>query len=246
MRNLVAAEILKLRTTRTALVFAGVALGLLGLSIALGLVFYEQAGAVLSVEERLRAALGNAAIAATIVLLLAIVATAGEFRHETASATFLVAPDRVRAVLAKAAAYALAGAALGLVCSALTAAVVLPVLAGKEGALALSGGEIALTFLGVTISSALAGVLGVGVGSLFRSQAIALVVALGVLVVLEPALIQVSREIGFYGINGAQASLIGQPPLERPPRVVGGLLLVLYSGIVLAGGAWVTRRRDVV
>lgn len=245
MRNLVGAELLKLRTTRTALVFAAVALGLLALSVAISLVFYEQAGTVLSAEERLRGALGNASTAATIVLLLAIVATAGEFRHDTASATFLVAPDRVRAVLAKAAAYAAAGGALGLLCSTLTAAVVLPVLAAKEGGLALSASEVVLTLLGVTISSALAGVLGVGVGSLFRSQAIALVVALGVLVVLEPALTQVSRDIGFYGINGAQASLIGQPPLERPPRIVGGLLSALYAGVVLAGGAWVVRRRDV-
>lgn len=61
------------------------------------------------------------------------------------------------------------------------------------------------------------------------------------LVVLEPVLIQLSRGIAFYGINGAQASLIGEPPLERPSRLVGEGLLALYSGVFFGVGAWLTR-----
>lgn len=98
--------------------------------------------------------------------------------------------------------------------------------------------------MGVVLASALAGVLGVGVGGIFRSQAVAIIVALGVLVVLEPVLAELIREVGFYGINGAEASLIGQPPLERPSRLVGGVLLGLYSSVFFALGAWLTRRRD--
>lgn len=138
MRNLVAAELLKLRTTRTAFVFALVTLAFLALSLVASLVFWDRVGVVLSGEERLRAVLSNAGIAATMTLLLAIVSTAGEHRHETLSATFLASPDRVRALAAKAAAYALAGAAIGLVCAALTTAATLPVAAAKEGGLAVS------------------------------------------------------------------------------------------------------------
>lgn len=245
MTSLVAAEILKLRTTRTALVFALVGLGLLALTLAAGLVLYDETSVVVSDEEHVREILTAADIAAVLILLLAITNTSGEYRHDTITPAFLVAPRRTDVVAAKAVAYALGGAALGLVCAALTAAVAIPVIAAKPTGLVLSGEEIVLLFLGVVLASGLAGALGVGFGALFRSQVAAVIVAVAFFVLVEPLLAAFVEEIALYGPSGALSTLSGSPPLERPSMVVGGVLATVYAAVVLAAGAAVTRRRDI-
>lgn len=60
-----------------------------------------------------------------VVLLIGILMMAGEFRHNTATSTFLISPDRRRVVGAKLIASAVVGAGLAL-------AIALPWLAAKN------------------------------------------------------------------------------------------------------------------
>ena len=66
----------------------------------------------------------------------------GEFRHQTATTTFLATPNRGRVVLAKLATYALVGIAYALVCIAVTIAIAVPWLNAKGIQVPLGGNGI--------------------------------------------------------------------------------------------------------
>ena len=118
MSALVSAELLKLRTTRTALGFL-IAIVVLTL-VAQGAGF---ATSDFSTAQDLREGMAGAGVAATFLLILGIIGTTGEYRHGTITSTLLASPDRRRLVAAKAIAYAITGALLGLAAMLATFAV---------------------------------------------------------------------------------------------------------------------------
>ena len=83
-------------------------------------------------------ALAHVGLAALFTLIFGILAVAGEYRHGTVTDTFLSFPDRGRVVAAKLAVYGLAGAAAGLVASAVAIAVTAAWWAAKGGSFHLS------------------------------------------------------------------------------------------------------------
>ena len=111
MIKLVAAEVLKLRTTRTFWVLAGSTLGLILLIVVLSLILDDE---LASDEEAVRSLLTTASLSGLLMLVLGAVAGAGEYRHGTIASTLLVTPNRLRAVSAQTVACALGGAAVGL------------------------------------------------------------------------------------------------------------------------------------
>ena len=124
MRSLVSAELLKLRSTRSAWIPLAAALAL---AVAAVLASTTAAGPDASphlspaaLPGLLRGSGGQVVDGA--VLLCWIVLSAGEFRHRTAVTTFLGEPNRLRIVSAKLIAAALTGAAVGLLAEALSAA----------------------------------------------------------------------------------------------------------------------------
>ena len=84
-----------------------------------------------------------------LIAVLAAIALTGEFRHRTASATFLATPHRGGVVAAKLVTYAVVGAAYALVCIAVTIAIALPWLSAKGIDVHLAGDGIPATFTGV-------------------------------------------------------------------------------------------------
>ena len=82
--------------------------------------------------EGFRNVMAAASSGGVMLLLIGILVMAGEFRHVTATATFLITPERRRVVAAKIAAAAIVGACVGVVASLLTVAVALPWLSRKE------------------------------------------------------------------------------------------------------------------
>jgi hypothetical protein len=102
------AEFLKLRTTRTAAGLAGLALAVTAL---IGTLESATAGTgrgmaipSLATPAGLRDALASTGFALIAAAELGAVTTAGEFRHETATGTFLDQPSRARVLAATAAA----------------------------------------------------------------------------------------------------------------------------------------------
>ena len=128
MTRLISSELLKLRSTRTALALIG---SVVGLVVLIGLIAtltadFEQDD-VLTVDL-----LGIAGFAQVFALILGILAVTTEFRHGTVTPTLIVTPDRVRLVLAKLVAHVVAGLILGILAVGLTTAIVLIGLSGRD------------------------------------------------------------------------------------------------------------------
>jgi len=180
MRSLVSAELLKLRSTRSAWIPLATALALAVVAV---LASTTAAGPDASphlspaaLPGLLRGSGGQLLDGA--VLLCWIVLSAGEFRHRTAVTTFLAEPNRLRVVSAKLIAAALTGAAVGLLAEALGAATAAAALSAHHVPLAWSQPGVLGAVTAVPLLAALFGMLGVGLGLLLRNTAAALGLAL--------------------------------------------------------------------
>ena len=166
MTRLFRAELLKLSTTRTArgLFAAAVAITAL-LAVATMLTAGDDGNAQLGSAGNLHNVIGGSGLASVMVLVLGILAMAGEFRHGTVTGTFLATPDRGRVVAAKLAAYALAGVGLALATALAGLAVALPWLAVKGAGIDLVDPEVGRALAGTLLAGALYGTAGVAVGA---------------------------------------------------------------------------------
>ena len=244
MGRLIAAEWLKLRTTWFPWATVPAALLLATVAVA-GLVLSSEVAGVALLEptEGVRqAALHLTSSGAVLVMVLGIIVSAGEYRTQTATDTFLTTPRRGRVVAAK----LTVGAILGLTMGALAAAVGLPVaflLFESEGAALPAGsGEVWLTLGGVVLYAALFAILGVAVGSLLRNQVVAIVSALTFVLLVEQLLTQSGALLAEWLPGSAGAAVVRTPGDFLDPGV-GALLLLAYAlAIALAGVVVVTRR----
>jgi ABC-2 type transport system permease protein len=184
--RLVAAELLKLRTTRLLLWLALLIVALEVLVISL----HVSQDSLVSLAEagNQRDAVSVAAVSALISLILGIVSSAGEYSHGTISHTFLVAPVRERVVAAKLVSAALAGALLAMLSGAFAWGFAALLLSARSVPLHLGSSAVLRVVLGTIGAAAIAGALGVGFGASLRRQTAAVVVALVWLLVGEPLL----------------------------------------------------------
>jgi ABC-2 type transport system permease protein len=178
MTALVRAELLRLRTLRST---AYAAAGLLLITLATaGLAMGDAGSKGFSTPEQLREtilAIGYAAV--FFLAVLGANAAAGEYRHRTISQRFLASPGRRRVLLSKLVTYALLGAVVALVVTAIGAPIGEAVVSSKGLTLDLAATWPRL-FGSVAVATALAGMLGVIVGTLTRNPTTAMVVIFGV------------------------------------------------------------------
>jgi ABC-type transport system involved in multi-copper enzyme maturation permease subunit len=245
MRRLVAAEWLKLRTTRILWATVPAVVLLCGVAVA-GLVLSSEVAGVALLEptEGVRnAALHLTSTGAALVMVLGIIISAGEYRTQTATDTFLTTPRRSRVVAAKLATGAILGVALG----GLSAAVGLPVAYvwfEAEGAAFPSGdAELWLTLGGVVLYASLFAILGVAFGSLVRNQVVAIVSALIFVLLLEQLLTQAGASIAEWFPGNAGAAVVRTPGEFLDPGV-GAALLLAYALVIALAGTVVVARRD--
>ena len=135
MRNLIQAELLKLRTTRSFWLYLAAALAFVPVTVALAVTGASaglQGGTPLGSSDGVRNVFGSAAGGTLMLLLIGIYMMAGEFRHNTATSTFLITPDRRRVVGAKLAASGFVGFVVGVAASVVTLAIALPWLSAKD------------------------------------------------------------------------------------------------------------------
>jgi ABC-2 type transport system permease protein len=173
MIRLIRIELLKLRTMR-------VGLGLLATSAALTILFTSleasRAGSGGSGVAPLFTAPGLGTVTTVtgwsmiFAAVLGVIVASGEFRHYTATLTYLGTPDRRRVLVAKALAAAGAGAVFGLVSAVIATGLGLIFVAGHGYHVALGTGTLVAHIAGAGVGAALFGSLGVGIGSLVRSQ----------------------------------------------------------------------------
>jgi ABC-2 type transport system permease protein len=189
-------------------------------------------------------------------LAFGIIAMAGEFRHQTITATLLASPHRHRVVLAKLFTVFVLGLGYGVVAVAGGLLGGVPVILLRHGTLFLTsaGTPRALGF--TVLAIALWAVLGLGVGTLIRNQVLALLVAIGVAWIAEP--------VAALGLNAADLGSIARflpsqatsavtspsspsagPTVTLLPWWAGALVLVGYAAASGGLGAAITLRRDV-
>lgn len=255
MTRLIHAELRKLSTTR--FVHLGVVLVALtaGLAAVMGL---SNAGSGTNpplAPDSLRDAVSGVpvSVVSVVVLVLAILGLAGEFQHKTITHTFLITPRRSPVVGAKLVTYALVGAAFGALAVAVTLLVAVPWLAAEEVAVSIIDAGLAGEMAGIVVSTALYGVLGVGLGALVRNQTAAIAAAvvwvmgiegllMSVLQTLEPGL---GDAVGKWLPGGAAAALAGATRPESLAAWAGGLLFAAYGLAFALLGARLVMTRDV-
>jgi ABC-2 type transport system permease protein len=245
MARLVAAEWLKLRTTRILWATAPAVVLLCGVAVAGLVLSSEVAGAALlePTEGVRQAALHLTSTGAALVMVLGIIVSAGEYRTQTATDTFLTTPRRGRVVAAKLA----IGAILGLGLGAISAAVGLPVTYlwfEAEGAAFPAGDQdIWLTLGGVVLYASLFATLGVAFGSLVRNQVVAIVSALTFVLLLEQLLTQAGASVAKWLPGNAGAAVVRTPGDFLDPGA-GAVLLLAYAVVLALAGATVVAGRD--
>jgi hypothetical protein len=179
MTAAVRAELLKLRTARLPWGLLALAVGLTSLH---QLLFDSNAGGTGHSSIPSLASYAGQSQAITIsgeLLLLAtvmgIIIATGEFRHRTATTTYLAVPNRARVLAAKAIAAGAMGLLFGLAGSAVAAGIGLSFVAASGHELLLGTATIARYTAGAALGSALLATAGVAVGSLIRSQVAAII-----------------------------------------------------------------------
>jgi ABC-2 type transport system permease protein len=184
-----------------------------------------------------------------LIAVLAAIALTGEFRHRTASATFLATPQRGRVVAAKLVTFGVVGVAYSLVCIAVTIAIAVPWLSAKGIDVTLTGNGVPGTFAGVVAVLAVFGLIGVGLGALVRDQVATVAGLLIYLFVVEPVLTNIPA-LGSWTtyLPGAAANgltQVAQSGLEFLDPWKGGIVLAAYGVGFAAAGTWLSMRRDV-
>jgi ABC-type transport system involved in multi-copper enzyme maturation permease subunit len=170
MIRMIRVELLKLRTMRVTygLLLAG--------AVVTGLFATLQAS---KGERRVgpvstAAGLGTVTTASGVTMVLAavlgVIAISGEFRHASATLTFLAAPHRARVLAAKAIAAAVPGFGYGMVGGVVATAVGLGFVAGRGDSVTLGTATMIGHVLGAGLGAALLAALGVACGALLRSQ----------------------------------------------------------------------------
>lgn len=247
MTNLIAAEFLKLRTTRTFWV-----LTLLALAFAVLTTVVQLATDTIASENDARSLLSNIGVGGLLMLLLGVISSAGEYRHGTITSTFLVAPDRRRVVLAKSLAAGIAGLVVAIASTLVVLAITLPWLSADGdslGKLGVSGSELAGIVGAACAYVAISAMLGVGIGALLTNQVAAIAVVPAILIVVDPILSLLIDGYETFSLGGIWDALGSQSSQDAGFDLLApGIAALVYLGYVAAitaVTAAVAQRRDV-
>ena len=246
MSRLIRAEPLKLTTTRSFWVCVLLPLALVPLIIA-QTILGPGTGVTLDSSEGVRRVIAAASSGTTMLVVIGILVMAGEFRHNTATATFLITPDRKRVALAKLGAGALVGIAIAAAAAIVTLAVALPWLSAKGVDVGAYTGDIAIVILGALTATALSAIIGVGLGAILRNQTHAITLALVWMLTVETLLMSTAPEIYRWLPGGASNAMTPTVTLKGGllPMWAGALLLAAYALAFATAGTRRIAHRDI-
>lgn len=278
MRNLIRAELLKYTSTRmavgllVALIFIGAAFAAI-MSSALIYGGIEGPGgtnvsARVLLSDLMLVRLVDTfpiTIAYVVTLSIGVLVIGQEFRHRTATSTYLAEPRRSRVVLAKAVALSLIalvnGVAhiIGIIAGGAPVFLINDVPLFPEPADLLRSLSLGLLVL------VLWALIGLGVGVLITNQVVALVTAIGVVWVVEPLLTLALSFVSWgsdltrffpgslsraamdqtAGIPAQVAENLGPPGGGALAWWAAALVLIVYAVAMAVAGLIITRRRDI-
>jgi ABC-2 type transport system permease protein len=177
MTRLIRVELLKIRTTRLSY---GLLATAAGLTAVFSVLEASRAGsgrgvAPLFTSSGLTAVITGGVWALLLAAVLGVTVSSGEFRHATASQTYLLTPRRGRVLAAKAVAAAAAGAVFGLAGYVIAAGTGLIFVAARGYHVPIGDATLARSAIGHVVAAALLAAIGVALGSLVRSQLAAVI-----------------------------------------------------------------------
>ncbi len=243
MTGLLRSELLKLRSTRTVL---GLVLGMLALTLFISLANgYSTDETTLSGIHEQRSLFGVGGVAILFAALVGVMAVTREFRHGTIRPTLLFEPRRTRVVAGKLVASLLAGALFGLVAEGLAFAAGGIVLATRGIGLALDAGDVWALVAGTTAATLLWAGLGVGIGTVVRSQVGAIIGLFAWLLVAENLLFGLAPSVGRYTPGPAAQALAGGSAAHLLRPGAGALVLVAWLAALAAAGTALIVGRDI-
>jgi len=242
--NLLHAEVLKLRTTRTAWALLAATVAVSALAVASAVVVGANTSLDLESAREARSILNVTATGGIFVLVLGVIVSAGEFRMGTATDTFLTTPRRWRVIAAK---LVIAGVA-GLVFGALAASVSVGVadLAYRIKGLTfpLGSSDVWSTLGGAVLYAALFGAIGAATGSLVRNQVVAIVGWLVWIAVVEHIATGFASGIGRWLPVAAGRALVGETNQDFLSRGTAAVVLVIYAIAIMSAAVVSERFRD--
>lgn len=244
MNRLLAAEWVKLTSTRLLWVVLPAAVLLSTAAVAGATLSAENAGVALDTATGVRRALHVAGTGAILVLVLGIILSAGEYRTQTATDTFLTTPRRNRVLAAKLVVGAAVGAAIGVLTAAVCLAVALALYRQQDTTFPLASRDVWLTLAGAVLYATLFALLGVALGSLVRSQVAAIVGALAWLLVAEQVLVTLAADAGRWLPGAAGQAIVRTPTDGLLDPAAGTALLLAYAAAVTLASTLTATRRD--
>jgi ABC-2 type transport system permease protein len=234
---LINGELIKVRTTRTALGFGAASVLLV---LALVLISFL-ASDPLTVDEQ-RDALNVGGVLSVPLLIFGIVGATGEYRHRTIAPAVLIAPGRARLTVARLIAYVLTGLLFGAAMVIVALVVGLPL--RPSDAVDLPGSDIVAVAGGGLIVAVLTTALGVGVGVLVRNQVAGVVGALIWLFILSPVLGLIDEDLPNYTTLPA-AGTVGGSAGDDLSFGTALIVLIAWAVVFVVAGLLLERRRDV-
>lgn len=259
MTRLIRAEMLKIFTTRlwwglligvaaSSAAFAGLIAGVAGRQP--GMPGIDDPATVRTIYTQ------GLSVAYLFALAFGIIAMAGEFRHQTMTATALSSPHRLRIVLSKLVAVSLVGLGYGVVTVLASVGVGVPVVVARGGEARLTTDGVPRALLLAVVAVALWAVIGLGIGTLLRNQIVALLVTIGVAWIVEPLLVFVLNAVDAGAVarflpTAATSALVTPSTTNAGytssylPWWGGASVLLGYAALSGALGAALTLRRDI-
>ncbi len=244
MKDLLAAELLKLRTTRTpwALLVSTVAVS--ALAVASAVAVGSDASFDPQTVDGLRTVLSTSAAGAILVLVLGIIVSGGEYRHGTATDTFLTTPRRWRVIVAKLTTGAIVGIVFGALASGVALAVAALTYRLKDFTFPLGSSQAWSTLGGAVLYAALFGGIGAATGSLVRNQVAGIVGWIVWLTLVEHLAVGLVPSIGRWLPASAGRALVGGSNGDLLSPLAGAIVLIAYAVVIMGAAVVIERYRD--
>lgn len=243
MTTQIKAELLKIRTTRTAiaLILAMVALTLL-ITLLTGLLSHPSG---LMGKENQRTLLSVSSLAGVFSALAGVLLVTSEYRFGTIRPTILFNPVRSHILGAKVVAGALAGVAFGVVGEAINWAVGYAVLEGRGITVVLNSDDILLLTLGGLAGTALWGTIGAGLGAIIHNQVGAIIALLAWGLVVDNLLFGLAPWVGRFMPTNASDALMGLREHHLLAPGAGAVILIAWAGALAVIGITLSVRQDI-
>ncbi len=236
------AELLKQRSTPTALFLFLAMVGFVALAVALH-VLALGAASLSTHSHQLEVFQVGTRAGMLFAALVGAIAITAETRYGTIRPTFLVTPRRGPVLTAKLAVSGLTGIIFGLLAEGLMAGSATIAFSARGISNQLTGGDYLQLLVGGGAAAALSGVLGVAIGALVRNQVGVLVGLCTWMFFIESVSSSFIPGVARFMPGGLGLAVAGN--VDTLSATVALLVLVGYAAAASAAGWAATLRRDV-